>query len=520
MPPLQATEALYQSNRRRALKAMLLARREWAKIDPTGDWFTQWQKLLTRFAPVVYAAQIGAATDGSAVVAHALAETGHPERQLARVQPKAFAGWVSPSWLPEGRVPLLDYLQAPVTTARNATGPAADMLATGGKMLEGLVQYAVADASAHAHDAQVAQTRNAYSVFVEPGSMCKRCAVLVGKRYKPGTHVKRHPRCDGVMEAHSDADPFKPEPVDPSRVKDLTVAQREEIAAGADFNKVINSRRTYVRRAVRPANPVAAKKAALDLSAITSAKTPQQVAAALQDVLGTRGTVSGFDAKGIATTKAAQAASQIARLADKYPEMKFNVAVEDMKPTPLAAARNWNTYDQTTGKREYTRTLLLSRTKLAARSNTEDMLKRSTDAGWWSVRAGTETDAMTYSVTHEFGHLIDYQTGNSYLHNQATSQRTRDAIDAWSNARALAVARGMDTRSKRQVILAHLKPDELAALDRYEEFIASQVSGYGRTNSMEGIAEAFADVEINGDRASEANKLTVRQLIALLRGEN
>ena len=251
-PLLRATETLHADVRRRSVVAMLVARREWLKINPSGDWFAQWSKVTPRLAAVVYSAQFGAATDGAAAVATALDETGHPERQLTKVRPAAFAGWVNPSWLPDTAVPLSDYLLTPVNTARNAIGSPVDMLSSGGKMLEALVQYAVADSSAHAHDAQVGQTRNAYSVFVEPGSMCQRCAVLVGKRYKPGTHVHRHPRCDGVMEARSDADPFNPEPLDPSRVKDLTAAQREEIAGGADFNRVINAKRVYSRPSLRP----------------------------------------------------------------------------------------------------------------------------------------------------------------------------------------------------------------------------------------------------------------------------
>lgn len=222
---------------------MLLARREWARIDPTGDWFAQWSQIAPRLTAVVYAAQIGAATDGSASVATALLEAKHPEPKLAEVVPAAFAGWVTPSWTGEDGVSLAYYLLTPVATARNATGAAPDMLAAGGKVLESLVQYAVTEAAAHAHDAQVVATRNTYSVFTEPGSMCQRCAALVGKRYKPGTHVKRHPRCDGVMEARSDAVPFKPEPLDPSRVKDLTIGQREAIDSGADLNQVINAKR-------------------------------------------------------------------------------------------------------------------------------------------------------------------------------------------------------------------------------------------------------------------------------------
>jgi len=268
---------------------MLVARREWLKINPNGDWFAQWSKMTPRLAAVVYAAQFGAATDGAAAVATALDEAGHLERQLAKVHPAAFAGWVNPSWAPNKIVPLSDYLLTPVNTARNAIGSPVDMLSSGGKMLESLVQYAVADSSAHAHDAQVAQTRNAYSVFVEPGSMCKRCAVLVGKRYKPGMHVKRHPQCDGVMEAHSDADPFNPEPLDPARVKDLTIAQREEIANGADFNKVINAKRVHSRPAA------SAKDVAANVVRKATAAEPKLTAMATRYADQFGGKMEGLD---------------------------------------------------------------------------------------------------------------------------------------------------------------------------------------------------------------------------------
>jgi len=222
---------------------MLVARREWLKIDPNGDWLAQWQRLLPRFQAVVLAAQVGAATDGSASVATALLEAKRPEPKIAAVNPAAFAGWVIPSWTGENGVSLTDYLLTPIVTARNASGNPQDMLAAGGKILESLTQYAVADAAAHAHDAQVVATRNTYSVFTEPGSMCQRCAVLVGKRYKPGAHVHRHPNCDGVMEARSDADPFEVPSLDPSRIKDLTIGQREAIGQGADMNQILNAKR-------------------------------------------------------------------------------------------------------------------------------------------------------------------------------------------------------------------------------------------------------------------------------------
>lgn len=222
---------------------MLLARREWLTLDPSGDWFAQWSQQVPRLTAVVYAAQFGAATQGGLTVAKSLTEAGHPGKTLGAVVPSAFAGWVSPSWTDEDGVLLDEYLLGAVAAARGAVGSESQMLAYGGKVLEGLVSFAVADAAAHAHDVQVVATRNTYSVFTEPGSYCQRCAVLVGKHYGPGTHVKRHPRCDGVMEAHSDRSSYQLEPATPDRIKDLTKGQRAALNEGADLNQVLNAKR-------------------------------------------------------------------------------------------------------------------------------------------------------------------------------------------------------------------------------------------------------------------------------------
>lgn len=240
---MRATEQLHADVQRRSLAVALIALREWSRIDPAGDWFAQWQQMAPRLAAVVAAAQVGAAKDAGASVAAALVEDGHPETRLGVVAPAVFAGWVSPSWTEEDGVPLEEYLLGPVASARNASGSGRQMLAYGGRMLEGLVSFAVTDAAAHAHDVQVVATRNTYSVFTEPGSYCQRCATLVGKHYRPGTHVKRHPRCDGVMEAHSERSSYQLEPATVDRIKDLTKSQRAAIDDGADLDQVLNAQR-------------------------------------------------------------------------------------------------------------------------------------------------------------------------------------------------------------------------------------------------------------------------------------
>lgn len=243
MEPLGASLELHKMVQRYSLAARLAARSEWQKINPRGDWAVQWKKRVPKVLAVVESAQTSAAKAGAAAVGIALAEAGYSEPTLGIVIPEAFSGWVTPSWTDGTGVSLDGYLSTPIVSARNATGISERMLEAGGKVLDSLVAFAIVDASAHAHDAQIVATMNAYSVFIEPGSMCPRCAVLAGKRFEPGRHVKRHPRCDAVMEAHSDkADPYKYS-FDVGKVRDLSPAQRAAIDAGGNFEQIVNAKR-------------------------------------------------------------------------------------------------------------------------------------------------------------------------------------------------------------------------------------------------------------------------------------
>ena len=243
MPLLRATEALHADVLRRSTSAALVARREWLTLNPKGDWFAQWSARIPRLAAFLVMAQAGAAAQGAAGVEQMLAESGYVEPKVGAVVPAAFTGWVSPPWTGEDGVRLDEYLLGAVASARNASGSPTEMLAYGGQILEGLASFAVSDAAVHAHDAQVVATRNTFSVFTEPGSMCQRCAVLVGKHYRPGAHVSRHPGCDGVMEAHSERSPYTLEPPTADRINGLTKGQRAAIDEGADVNQVINAKR-------------------------------------------------------------------------------------------------------------------------------------------------------------------------------------------------------------------------------------------------------------------------------------
>lgn len=233
MPP-RASLQLGESTAQRKRAAVALALREWARIDINGDWLAQWRLILPRVVAITGMAQAEVARLGAESVRLALASQGYVG-EAAEVLAAGFAGWIEPPGA-VGVIPLSQALyEAPVVTARRAGD-----LATGARWLQGLIETAIGDAGRNGTQAGIVGRSKVYGTFYEPGDMCQRCAVLVGKRLHWGVDFKRHPRCDGTIvpiEAKEQPD-FT---LDPARVKDLTAAQRQAIDDGADFNRVVNA---------------------------------------------------------------------------------------------------------------------------------------------------------------------------------------------------------------------------------------------------------------------------------------
>ncbi|MCT1459876.1 hypothetical protein M3G03_10070 [Aestuariimicrobium sp. p3-SID1156] len=236
--PPESTLALYGAQLRRSNGAALLALHEWQLVGGRGDWLAQWQKRIPRVAAIVGAAQVTAASEAAGNVPEALEDTGFPERQLAVVEPKRFAGWTE-------HAPLLVVLSSPVIKARMASGSEDEMLAAGGRWLERMVSTLVADAGRAASGVQIAATEDTGWVRYEPAPYCQRCAPLVGKWFRHSQGFQRHPQCPAVHRPASRREPprgYASRP-DPDQVKDLTEAQKKALADGADLFKVVNSHR-------------------------------------------------------------------------------------------------------------------------------------------------------------------------------------------------------------------------------------------------------------------------------------
>ena len=73
---------------------------------------------------------------------------------------------------------------------------------------------------------------------------CKDCAVQAGKFFRSNTGFKRHPGCDCVHIPTTVAQPGGfGQSVDPADITNLSAAERDALADGADLSRVVNANR-------------------------------------------------------------------------------------------------------------------------------------------------------------------------------------------------------------------------------------------------------------------------------------
>ena len=239
----QATADLRRANQLRYLRLLLAIRAQWARLTPKNDWDAAWAQVAPRVTGLVAAAQYGAAQDGAASVAAALAQTGaDAPNATGRVNPAALAGVAS-----DGR-PLDTLLAQALVQARMAGGTAEDMLTAGRRWLEIAAHMQTVDAARGASSMAITATRGAGWVRWVSPPCCKNCAVLSGKWFRWNQGFERHPGCDCIHRPamESEAPANYRQDVDPSQIKDLTVAQRQALAEGADLSRVVNAYRSEI----------------------------------------------------------------------------------------------------------------------------------------------------------------------------------------------------------------------------------------------------------------------------------
>lgn len=242
---LQSAAEHYRAQQRLIAVTAAAIRREWDSIG--ADFDSGWTRVGPRIVTLMAAAQIGAARDGAAYVGQALAEQQIAVKPSGSTNLASLAGAYSVDGQTIGNLDAALY--GAVVRAR--TGPAesqGDRLARGRSWLDMMTVTQVADAARAATGVGIAaRPRIRYVRMVNPGC-CQRCAVLAGKASKT-IAFPRHPGClcravpTGEGKTHGLV-----EAIEPADVRDLTKAQRQAIADGADMNQVSNSHRMYVSR--------------------------------------------------------------------------------------------------------------------------------------------------------------------------------------------------------------------------------------------------------------------------------
>jgi len=220
------------------------------------------------------------------------------------------------------------------------------------------------------------------------------------------------------------------------------------------------------------------------------ATSPSEVGNLIQGKLGSRGRVSGFDSPDVDLDKAKAVGRTIGQLLDDFPEVNTDIAIRKFRAGPGTIARASANSDGLGGYEN------LSLEILPARMRADDTLTRhihaAADKGHFHFVG--DVDPMEYMVAHEFGHLLDYTTYGTAAGPIKGGATGTEVMRAVLKEQGIA-SRGAPARAYR----------------------AENVSGYGRTSRAEEIAEAFADVRVNGPDAFELSHRTHDELIRRLR---
>lgn len=237
---LRVAEQYYRAQERQEEATALLAAAEWRRMG-ASDIDASWARIIDRLALVTAAGQLGAARAGAAYVTLSLAAEAESDPR-----PQAWAGVAS-----DGRG-LDTLLYGAVVRTKSLLGvgaPTVSALAGGGAWLDMTVRTQVEDASRGAAGVAIAARPEVGYVRLVSATCCQRCAVLAGKHFKWNEGFLRHPRCKCrhvPAKAGEFPDGYSGD-VSPDRIRDLTIAQRQAIADGADVNQVINAHRRGAR---------------------------------------------------------------------------------------------------------------------------------------------------------------------------------------------------------------------------------------------------------------------------------
>lgn len=328
---------------------------------------------------------------------------------------------------------------------------------------------------------------------VTDGNPCGFCAMVAsrGPVYRSASSAgdgrRYHNRCGCTVEPFEGSpSEWVPSPDEQRFVDAYDAVHRKGMKTedlAAEIELWLGSPANALSDAGAEAAQAAVRKPGVDLSGIRGAKTPTDVGDELQRILGGRGKVSGFDA-GLDVEKVRTAAEQAALMFERYPQVSADVKILPIK--------NVKVYAQAGARADGTGLdLEISAGKMSKRSKIGDTFANDCRHGHFHADEGV--DPIRYVLSHEFGHLVDFA------------------------GRGAGVPSATGIRIDVQAIQARLLADEGITNAHGKEAAAwrkKNVSGYGRTNQDELVAEAFADVVINGDKAKPYSRLIHDEYVA------
>lgn len=325
--------------------------------------------------------------------------------------------------------------------------------------------------------------------YLSPPS-CSRCAVLAGRFYRWSSGFLRHPHCDCQMvPSNGHAAPgLTTDPIEAfkaGQVRGLSQADAQAIRDGADFGRVVNVRSSTA--GLRPSS-VITRGDKLTPEGIYRVAAGRDEAIAL---LGKQGYITAGrpahatsmaaariegDLSALGEATAADVAQRWAELTTRFPEVPGTLQI-----TRQASSRS----GVTSGRAIALRTdngFEIGGIELSPRiglESAERAFQKAVENGWFTAAPSN----AAHTLTHEFGHLLDYFTGMKVSVGRAQRR-------AWT--------------------AAGIKPGSDVDL-----FIKRNTSGYARTERAEAVAEAFADVVLNGVAASPINRAIFEDLMRL-----
>jgi len=252
MPPTVESTALGFRDAQAALAATAAAAlaTQWAKVDPANV-MASWTAQLPHATVVLSGAQTVAAQQVDSYLADESVAQGGDAAADLEVVPDAFAGVASDGRALSG---LLQQAGWAVMTSLGAGAPIDRAMAGGAATLDMIARTQVADAGRTATQVGIAG-RHEFTGFVRIASAgaCSRCAILAGKFYRYNGSFPRHPRC------HCSCAPANEHTLgrlrqSPRALYDAMTARERQLAGwsvadqkaidlGADLNQVTNAHR-------------------------------------------------------------------------------------------------------------------------------------------------------------------------------------------------------------------------------------------------------------------------------------